>query len=249
MKISIITFCKNADAFIEKTILSVLNQTYNNIEYIVIDGNSSDQTQYILSKYQTQISHFKSEDDHSMYEALNKGLKAASGEIVGFLHAGDSFENNEVVSTIAAYFTSDHLLDAIYTDVCFVKNKFELTRYIKPCNWSPNDFKKGMMPPHPGFYCKKKYYEKVGFFKEDYDIAADFEILIRLFNLKIHVNYMPLLTVNMQTGGKSNNGVFSYYTKTVEILRALQTHQIKTAKLCILLRFIAKLNQFKLTKI
>ncbi len=244
MKISIITVCKNADAFIEKTVLSVLNQTYDNIEYIVIDGNSTDQTQSILSKYQQQISCLKSEDDRSMYEALNKGLKAATGEIVGFLHAGDYFENNQVLANIASYFYQDHLLDALYTDVCFVKDN-KRVRYINPQKWSPTDFKKGLMPPHPGFYCKKKCYEQVGYFIENYEIAADFEYLIRLFSFDFVIQYVPILTVNMQTGGKSNNGFFSYYTKTIEIIRALKTHHIKTNKWIVLLRFLTKLNQFK----
>lgn len=244
MKISIITVCKNADALIEKTVLSVLNQTYKNIEYIVVDGNSTDLTQVILSKYLIQISKYISEDDRSMYEALNKGLKSASGDIIGFLHAGDCFENNQVLENIASRFFQEQSLDAIYTDVCFVKG-IRRVRYINPQKWSPTDFKKGLMPPHPGFYCKKKCYELVGYFKEDYEIAADFEYLIRLFSFDFKIKYIPLLTVNMQTGGKSNNGFFCYYTKTIEIIKALQTHRIQTNKWIVLMRFLTKLNQFK----
>lgn len=245
MKISIITVCKNAEQFIEQTISSVLSQSYSNVEYILIDGKSSDQTLKIISKYKSNISYFVSEEDKSLYEALNKGIRAASGDIIGILHAGDCFVNNFVLEEIALLFTSNSAIDAIYSNVYFTNKAGKVTRKINAKNWKPINFSFGEMPPHPGFYCKKSVYEKKGFYLENYKIAADFELMVRfILNSNINYKYLPIYTVDMQIGGISNSGIKSYAIKTREILKSLQTNQIKANKFVILVRFLTKLKQF-----
>lgn len=246
MKVSIVTVCKNVEASIELTLLSVLKQDYSNIEFIIIDGKSSDGTNQILKKYQNHFAFYISEPDHSLYEALNKGIRASTGEIIGFLHAGDVFYNHEVISKIVSVFSKENNTEAVYTDVCFVNNYNKIVRYIRPQYFALNDFRKGLMPPHPGFFCKKSCYNQQGLFNEAFEIASDFDMLLRLLYLKkISAKYLPILSVNMRTGGKSNNGLKSYFIKTKEIIGSLKSHQIKSSFTLILFRFIFKLKQFK----
>jgi glycosyltransferase involved in cell wall biosynthesis len=245
LKISIITVCKNAETSIESTILSVINQTYQNIEYIVIDGNSSDNTVNIINKFKDKLSFFKSEPDVSLYEAMNKGIQQTTGNIIGFLHAGDVFHDYNVILQIAQTFLSNSSVDLLFSDVAYVNNESKLVRYMSPEKWKPTDLKFGLMPPHPGFYCKKSCYDSIGYYKENYQIAADFELLLRfLIKNQLRYTYLPLLTVNMKLGGKSNNGLRSYCIKTKEINYALDSNQLKSNSYFILFRFFNKLSQF-----
>jgi glycosyltransferase involved in cell wall biosynthesis len=245
LKVTIITVCKNAESTIEKTMRSVIDQDFQNIEYIIIDGVSNDLTTSIISKYQSQISFFIQETDQSLYEALNKGLKLSTGDIIGFLHAGDVFFEKVSISKIINEFKINKDLDALYSDVSFVNEHDKSIRLMLSKKWNFNKFSLGLMPPHPGFYCKRTAYVKSGFFSENYKIAADFELLIRLFKIQnFKYKYLPQITIKMKTGGISNRGFISYLIKTREIKRALDENKIKSSAFLIFFRFILKINQY-----
>ena len=245
MKVTIITVCKNAETAIEKTIKSVIEQDFPNIEYIVIDGGSTDHTHSVILKYQSQIGVLIQESDQSLYEALNKGIKISSGDIIGFLHAGDVFSEIDTISTIVNEFISNLELDALFSNVIFINDKNKPVRLIASDKWTIDKFSIGLMPPHPSFYCKRLVYIQSSLFSENYKIAADFELLIRLFKIqKINFKYLPKVTIRMKTGGISNRGIFSYFTKTKEIKRALDENQIKSNYFLIFSRFFLKIKQY-----
>ena len=245
MKVTIITVCKNVETVIEKTIKSVIEQDFPYIEYIVIDGGSTDHTHSVILKYQSQINVIIQETDHSLYEALNKGIKISSGDVIGFLHAGDIFNEIDTISTIVNEFKSNVELDALFSNVVFINDNNKPVRLIESEKWNVNKFSIGLMPPHPSFYCKRLVYSQSSLFSENYKIAADFELLIRLFKIqKINFKYLPKVTIRMKTGGISNRGIFSYFTKTNEIKRALNENQIKSNYFLIFFRFLFKIKQY-----
>lgn len=206
MKISIITVCYNSEKTIEKTVQSVLKQTYSDIEYIIIDGNSKDNTLGILEKYSSNISKIISEPDFGIYDAINKGIKISSGEIIGLLHADDEFAYNDAIKDVRSCFYKNEI-DAIYSDLQYLK-KNKIHRHWKSGKFVISKFKWGWMPPHPTFYCKKKCFEKLGYYNLKFSISADYELMLRfLYKNKIKVEYLPRVLVLMQIGGKSNASI------------------------------------------
>ena len=181
MKISIITVCFNASRTIEQTIISVLTQTYQNIEYIIIDGASVDGSIGIIEKYSSKIHEFISEPDNGMYDALNKGIKLATGDIIGILNSDDSFCNDNILNLVACNFNEILELDAVIGDVAFINKNNKIFRQCSAKNWDISKFKYGNMPPHPSFYCKKSCFNKYGYYNTNFKIAGDFELFIRFF--------------------------------------------------------------------
>ena len=222
IKISIITVCYNSEKTLESTIRSVAAQDYPQLEYIVVDGGSKDGTLAIAEKYSATISKIISERDEGMYDAMNKGIRAAGGEVVGILNSDDFFFDNQVVSRVAKAFEEGGT-DATIGDIVFVKNKAEdqvLRRYSAK-KWRPERFAWGYMPPHPSFFVKRSLFSKFGFYKTDYKIAADYELLIRFLQVhQISWKYLPLTTTKMRMGGKSTRGLKSLLTLNKEIARA-----------------------------
>jgi len=242
LKVSIITVCYNSVKTIKDAIDSVVNQTYNNIEYIVIDGASKDGTIDIVSSYGEKVSKFISEPDNGIYNAMNKGIKIATGDIVGILNSDDFFNNNEVVQRIVDEFNNNNV-DAIYGDVQFVKpkNLLKVVRYYSSKNFSPKKFKYGFMPAHPSFYVKRSYFEKIGYYQENYKIGADYELLIRfLYNHKLKSKYLQMPFVTMRTGGVSNRSFKSYIILNNEILRACKENGIKTNMINVYSKYFIK---------
>jgi len=226
MKITVITVCFNASKTIEKTIKSVLNQDYNNIEYIVIDGNSKDNTLEIIKKYSDKIGIIKSEVDRGMYDAINKGIALASGEILGILNADDTFASSIVLSSIAERFRSNSEAQALIGDICFVNKNGQQLRYYSSEKWSPSRFVWGVMPPHPSFYCKRELFTQMGNYRIDFEIAADFELLIRFFKIyKVPYLYLPQLMVEMSMGGKSTKNFKSTIKINQEIKKACRLNK------------------------
>jgi len=206
MKVSIITVCFNSKHTIAETINSVLSQDYKNIEYIVVDGNSADGTLEIISKYRGKISKFLSEPDNGIYDAMNKGIKLASGDTIGILNSDDIYANSSVIANIANFITNNNL-DAVYGDIVYVdKHKTnKIKRYWKAGNYKKGAFLYGWAPPHPAFFCRKQIYEKYGSFRTDLKIAADFELMLRLMEkYEIKTGYLPEIMVKMREGGKAN---------------------------------------------
>ncbi|SHG41050.1 glycosyltransferase [Flavobacterium micromati] len=208
MKISIITVCYNRKATIAKAIESVLGQSFYNIEYIIIDGNSTDGTTQIIESYKQHLSQFISEPDNGMYDAINKGLKLATGDVIGLMHSDDEFYDNNVLKRIAARFADDQSIDGVYGDGIYVSNDAE-QRIIRDRIggvFSINKIKKGWLPLHPTVYLKKPIIDKHGFYRLDFKIASDTEFLIRYLYLhKIKMSYINSYIVKMRIGGMSTN--------------------------------------------
>lgn len=245
MKITIITVCFNAQKTIERAILSVLNQDYKNIEYIIVDGLSKDSTMEIVLKYSNRISKIISERDLGMYDAINKGIRISTGNIIGILNADDFFSNNNVISKIAIKFKANIELDAIYGDVTFVDESDKIKRRYSSSIWNPNRFIFGLMPAHPTFYCKKNLFYDLGFYKLNFKIAADFELLIRFFKKnKLNYLYIPENLVYMKLGGKSTSGVKSTILLNKEILYACKLNNLKTNYFIIYLKYIYKVFEY-----
>ncbi len=244
MKISIITVCYNGGKTIEKTIQSVLSQTYENIEYIIIDGMSKDNTLEIINRYRHNISQLVSEKDKGMYDALNKGITLATGDIVGILNADDVFASNNIVTEIGNSFKNSDA-DAIIADVAFINKGGNIIRSYSAKHWNPNKFVWGFMPPHPSFYCKRALFSRLGYYRSDFQIAADYELLIRfIYKSKIKYIYLPLLMVLMNTGGKSTNGIKSNIIINKEIKYACELNGLKTNYLKLYSKYFIKIFEF-----
>lgn len=245
-KISIITACYNNVNTIRDSIESVLQQTYPGIEYIIIDGQSTDGTIDIIRSFDNQITKFISEPDDGMYDAINKGIKLATGEIVGILNSDDFFFDKNVINDVVESFR-DPETDAVYGDAIFVKpsNTDKVIRYYSSKNFSPNKFSFGYMPAHTSFYAKKALFEKLGYYKTDYQISADFELLVRfLYVNRIQYKYIEKPLVIMRTGGISNRNILSRVTLNNEIIRACGENNIRTNYLYIYLKYFTKIFEF-----
>lgn len=242
MKITIITVCYNSASHIQDAINSVFEQDYESIEHIVIDGNSNDGTQQIIEKNAEKLSFWLSEADQGIYDAMNKGIKKSNGDVVGILNSDDFYFDNSVISKVAQAF-SVYEIDAVFGDLIFVDpNNLEKTvRTYSSKRWHPDRFAKGYMPAHPTFFVKREFYEKHGLFEIDYEIAADYEMLIRLLYVhKLKYKYLPMKMVKMRKGGVSSNSIKSNIVLNNEIIRACRTHGIKTSALKIYPKYFRK---------
>jgi glycosyltransferase involved in cell wall biosynthesis len=242
MKVSIITVCYNSEATIRDTINSVLNQSYGDIEYIIVDGNSTDSTKEIIAFYGNKINQFISEPDKGIYQAMNKGIKLAQGDIIGMLNADDFFCNSNIISSIVSEFKTNKM-DAVYGDVQFVKQKNldKIVRYYSSKHFNPRKFKYGFMPAHPSFYVKKKAFIDYGYYKEDYLIASDYELLIRfLYKNTLSYKYLEMPFVTMRTGGVSNKSIKNRFILNKEIMRACSENGIKTNLLKVYTKYFRK---------
>jgi glycosyltransferase involved in cell wall biosynthesis len=216
MLVSIITICYNRSATISKAIESVLNQDHPNIEYIVIDGNSTDGTQDIIESYSDKISKYISEPDKGMYDAINKGLKLATGDVVGLMHSDDEFYDSTVVSKIVAKFENESETEGIYGNGIYVSNDAEekLVRNRIGGTYNFDNLKSGWLPLHPTVYFKKSLIEKYGVYDLNFKIASDTEFLLRyLFKYKIKLSYLDEYIVKMRMGGLSTS-----YSRAFEVL-------------------------------
>jgi len=250
MKVSIITTPFNAEKTIEETILSVLNQTYGDIEYIIIDGKSSDKTMDIVNRYKDRISHIVSEPDNGQYEAKNKGIRLASGDVIGFLNADDFYTTGEVVEKIMRVFL-DKDVDCMWADVIHINSKDEKTekekviRYWRSSSYRNGLFERGWMPPHSTFFAKRWVYEKHGGFNTDFKISADYEIMLRfLHKYRISGYYLPEVLIKMRVGGASNGNIKRIANKTAEDFRVLKMHDFKGPLSTVFLKNITKIPMF-----
>ncbi len=242
MKVSIITVCYNAKDTIEDTLKSLQAQDYPNIEHIVIDGGSKDGTQAILERYKDNIAVLISEKDNGIYDAMNKGLARATGEIIGILNADDVYKHNHLISQIVDHMQMQHL-DAIYADVEYFRSKNPdriVRRYRSPRFCRPL-IPYGWMPAHPSLFLRSYVYERFGTFKTDYRIAADYEFVARIFygtNLRYH--YVPEVWVRMRMGGVSTGGFKNTCILNKEVLRACRENKIPTNMINILSKYPRK---------
>jgi glycosyltransferase involved in cell wall biosynthesis len=208
MRISIITVCYNRAFTIEKSIESVLKQNYPQIEYIIIDGNSTDGTKAIIESYKDRLSHYISEPDKGMYDAINKGFRLATGDVIGLMHSDDEFYDEDAVTKIVAYFKKDTQTEGVYGDGIYVSNDGEerLIRNRIGGAFSLDKIKSGWLPLHPTVYLKKSIIDKHGLYNLDFKIASDTEFLLRyLYKYKIKMGYINNYIVKMRMGGMSTN--------------------------------------------
>lgn len=242
MKISIITVCYNALDTIEETINSVVNQEYSNIEYIVVDGMSTDGTIDIIKKYGDKIDLQIIENDRGIYDAINKGVDAATGDIVGILHSDDILTSQNTIGEIADEFLQDASLDALFCSVSLFRSTDSkmVTRTVRANFFRPFMLRFGLMPPHPGMYLKNDVYQFVGKYNERWAIAADFDFLVRFFKCGFKYKLYDLNAVLMRVGGISTSGMRSNSIITREMRESLSSHGITTNLGFLLLRFPIK---------
>ena len=245
IKISIITVCYNSEETIEETILSVISQDLKNFEYIVIDGQSTDNTLSILEKYSKHIDLIISEKDCGIYDAINKGIQNSKGDIIGILNSDDIFSSQNVLSEILNTFLLKPQLDAVIGDIKFVNKQGQLHRYYSSLNWNPKKLEWGIMPPHPTFYCKRELFDKFGYYRKDFKIAADYELLIRFFHVnKISFEYIPLIFVQMKLGGISTKNIFSKFNINKEVLYACRLNNLSSNIFKIYSKYFFKIFEF-----
>ena len=244
MKISIITVCFNSSKTIEKTFQSIKNQSYQNLEYIVVDGGSSDDTLKIIKNYSSCISNYISESDKGLYDAMNKGISMATGDIIGILNSDDIFVDNYVLEKVAKFHTKNSIDASVGNITQFNKNDKVVRKYSAK-NWSPNKLKIGFMPAHPAIFFKRDLFENYGKYRLDFASGADYELIIRFFlRNKITWKYSGITTTAMLIGGISSSGYKSYKLISREIKKALDLNNIKFSYFKVLLRVIWKLNGF-----
>ena len=242
--ISIITVVYNGEDFIEDAIKSVLNQTYKNIEYIIIDGKSTDNTLNIVKKHEDKISKIISEKDNGLYDAMNKGIKLATGDIIGIINSDDFFSYKNLFEDIINTFSRDDV-DIVYSDLVYVdpKNTDKTIRYWKSKKQKP--FKTGWHPPHPTMFVKKSFYEKYGYFDTDFKIAADYELMLRFIEKhEAKLFYLPKTVVKMRIGGVSNKNIKNIIYANKEVLKAWKKNGLKIPFSIFFLKPIKKIKQF-----
>lgn len=245
IKISVVTAVFNNKQTIGQAIDSVLSQSYPVVESIVIDGASTDGTLAVLETYRPRLSVLISERDQGIYDALNKGLKHATGDVVGFLHADDVFENSEVITKIAAAFL-DPTVDAVYGDLVYVRHSdvAQVIRYWQAGQYDAASLSRGWMPPHPTFYVRRSAYERLGGFNTRYRIAADYDTILRFLAVgKIGVAYIPEVLVRMRTGGISNRSLKTIIRKTWEDFEVVRYNKVGGV-MTILKKNFSKISQF-----
>ena len=243
---SIITTVLNNKEFIEDAINSVLNQTYPDIEYIIIDGGSTDGTLDIIKKYENRITKLISEPDNGIYDALNKGIELSSGDIIGFLHADDVFACNNAIEKVAKKFLL-YPVRVIYSDLEYVKKKNldKVFRYWKAGSYKNISFSFGWMPPHPTLFVRREIYEQYGKFNTSYKIAADYDLILRLLGKhKIPSTYIKEVLVRMRIGGTSNMSIKNILKKSIEDYLILRRNKIGFPLLTVILKNLLKVRQF-----
>jgi glycosyltransferase involved in cell wall biosynthesis len=242
-KISIITVCYNSAETIRETIDSVLSQTYPEIEYVIIDGLSADGTIDIVKSYGTKITKFISEKDKGLYDAMNKGIDMATGDIIGILNSDDLYAHPGVISHVASLFDEQDI-DVAYGDLFYFKTGFPdvSLRTYKGGNFSLKRVQYGLMPPHPTFFIKRDVYEKYGKFDLQFTLSADFDLILRFLGIhKVRFAYIPQILVKMRTGGKSTSSLRRTFTMNREDLESCRKHGIPTNIFKFYLKYLIKI--------
>lgn len=246
MKVSLITVTYNSSSTLEDTVNSVNIQDYPDIEYIIVDGNSIDNTVSIIENNIHCVTKWISEPDNGLYDAMNKGLKMATGDIVGIINSDDFYHRPDAISQIVEAFRSSGS-DCVYADIEFVdpSNLEKTVRYYSSKRFALSKFKKGIMPAHPTFFTYRENFEKFGYYKTDYKITADFELLVRfLHKYKLSFYYLPISLMKMRTGGLSTKSWKSNIIINKEDLRACRENGLKTNYFWLYSRYFKKILEF-----
>lgn len=244
MKVSIITVSFNSAATIRDTIDSVLAQSYDDIEYIVIDGASADGTMDVVREYEQKIAHIVSEPDSGIYDAMNKGISIATGDVVGILNSDDFFESSETIQHVVNGFSSDSHADIVFGDVVFVEpgDLATVKRFYSSRRFKPWKLRFGWMPPHPGTFVRRDVYEKYGQYSLEYKISSDFEMFVRwLIVEKLSYLRIDRVLVRMRQGGVSTAGLGSVFLLNREIVAACRSNGLYTNLIFLLAKIPFKL--------
>ena len=246
MKISVITVSFNSAATIVDSIRSVASQSYPDVEHIVVDGGSRDGTQELVRSCGERIAKFVSERDEGIYDAMNKGIRLATGDVVGFLNSDDVFASPEALETIARVF-DDPSVDLCYGDVVYVarNDPRRVVRRYRSGPYLTNAFDRGWMPAHPTFYVRRRCYEELGGFDLEYKLQADFELAMRFIQIhRLRSVYLPQVMVRMLTGGASNASVRNVIRGNLEAYRACRKHQRPVGPLFVIRKVLSRIPQF-----
>jgi len=242
---SLVTVCLNSESTIRNTIDSIKNQTFQDFEYIVVDGGSTDNTLNIVNSYKPYFGErlkVLSEKDRGLYDAMNKGINLSSGKFIGILNSDDIFYNSSVLKKIERFHTVNKIDSSVGNIV--VQSNGSIKRIYISKKWSPKNLKYGSMPPHPSIFLKRTLFKKYGLYSLDYRIAADYELLVRFYlKHRISFKYSGITTTKMSAGGLSNTGLKSYKIISNEILKAFRDNQIQCSYLAIKLRFVWKIRE------
>ena len=255
MRISIITATYNSSSTVRDTIESILKQSYQDYEYIIVDGNSKDNTIDIVAEYKDRFNgrlRWVSEPDKGIYDAMNKGIEMATGEVVGILNSDDFFTSDDVLERVAKEFDMNSTLDAIYGDIHFVKDEdlTKCTRYYSSSYFRPWLLRFGFMPAHPSFYARKEVYQKYGLYDLQFRTSSDFEMMVRLFGKnKIKAKYIQKDFVTMRAGGESTAGVDAKKKVNRDIAASLKKHDIYSNQAFQWVRYLWKAMELVYSKI
>ncbi|WP_025761344.1 glycosyltransferase family 2 protein [Dyadobacter tibetensis] len=246
MKISIITVVFNGRKTLQSCIDSVLSQDYPDLEYIIIDGNSTDGTQEMVRSYGNKINHLVSEPDQGIYDAMNKGIALASGEVIGILNADDFYTSTHTLSLVAQAF-ADPSVDASYADLEYVhaQDIDKVTRLWKSGEYKSGAFLNGWMPPHPTFFVRRTCYNRYGNFRLDMGSAADYELMLRLIHKEgIKLAYIPSVLIRMRAGGVSNSALSNRLKANQNDRKAWRVNGIKPRFYTLYMKPLRKILQF-----
>lgn len=246
LKISIITPSFNSQDTIDDTIKSVLYQSNKNIEYIIIDGGSTDETVDIIKRYEDKISYWVSKKDNGIYDAMNKGISVATGEIIGILNSDDFYADEFVIEDVVKAFDNSQV-ESCYGDLVYVdrKNTGRVIRYWKSGYFSVERFKRGWMAPHPTFFARRSVYEKYGLFRIDLPIAADYELMLRfLYRYGVSTVYIPRIMVKMRKGGNSSPSIINTIKSNAECYKAWRRNGLTPTIFTFILKPTSKIFQY-----
>lgn len=246
MKLSVITVCFNSEQTIEGALQSVAMQRGAVVEHVVVDGASTDGTMKVLEAHRHNLAHVISEPDHGIYDAMNKGVRVASGDVIGFLNSDDVYADENVLAKVGDTMERHHL-EALFGDVAFYRPESpdRMVRRYSSARFRPDRIAWGWMPAHPALFVRRELFENLGLFKPDYRIAGDFEFVARAFRRPgLRYRYFPEVLVNMRVGGVSTGGWRNTMLLNKEVLRACKENGIPTNMLKILSKYPAKLLEY-----
>jgi glycosyltransferase involved in cell wall biosynthesis len=243
-RISLITVSFNAESTIERCINAVINQEFKNVEYIIVDGGSTDKTVEIIKRYYDYINIFVSEPDKGIYDAMNKGIKLAGGDIIGMLNADDFFTDDSVLSVINETFKQNDA-QIIYGDLDYINHREEIVRKWRSGAYKPGIFNRGWMPPHPTFYCKRELFQQFGYYSLEYGTAADYELMLRYMHFfNVRAFYIKKVIIHMKIGGISNKSFSNRVKGLIFDLKAMRVNGISLPIITLLLKPLRKISQY-----
>ena len=248
IKFSIITVCFNSDKSIYDTLQSVNSQTWQNLEHIIIDGGSKDKTIEIIKLHGNRVSKIISEKDDGIYDAMNKGIEIATGDVIGFLNSDDFFCNDEIINQYATYFSQNPHTEAVYGDISYIQNDIKegikILRNWKAHSFSKGSFSRGWIPPHPSFYARREVFEKYGHFRKDFYFAADFDLMCRFITKGVCTKYIPGEKIYMRVGGATNQSWINILKGNIEIIKSLNKNGIEIGIKFFFFKFLNRISQY-----